>query len=488
MQHAAAVILFASASGYFEGGEHPQEHRVSAAADRCVAIAGGNTVGTPWTGCVVEELLEEQAAAERAGSDDYFPIVPHQLDPFGPDRSSSVRSSHPGRAQSELLKNLLRNYSCDHADAGSQPVRSLTWEYRARDPCASSSGGGGSGTSGLPFIHKPGFLPAGDDLPLRAAEGPLTEEAAMRACLSSKECAGFTFATSGPRGPGEKHAVHFKSAAETVTPNDGWHTFKRKARGLDCRPGKRAPPPPAERYTVDVLRESPPVYVVRDFVTAAECEHMLNITVPKMERSVVFGGGQGGQFSRHRQSYSVNMNPDYDDESNVVTRVVRRKFAFGREVAEYEDLVEGEGQEPLNSVYYKDWEDQYRPHCDGECYGGRYVRGGRIATSLTYCEVAARGGYTLFSRSNLKVVPRLRDMLFFGYKLKPDVEGGPPRMDDGKTEHTGCPLREGTKWIANTSQSRARCTDPSAFRAPCTTNAAAALCVCHRLRCGTARA
>lgn len=155
----------------------------------------------------------------------------------------------------------------------------------------------------------------------------------------------------------------------------------------------------------------------------------------------------GWQASSHRQSYSVNMHPDYDDESNVVTRVVRRKFAFAREVAEYTDLVEGEGQEPLNSVYYKDWDDQYRPHCDGECYGGPYRRGSRIATSLTYCEVASRGGYTLFTRSNLKVVPRLRDMLFFGYKLNPSTEGGLARMDPGFTEHSGCPLREGTKWM-----------------------------------------
>ena len=44
------------------------------------------------------------------------------------------------------------------------------------------------------------------------------------------------------------------------------------------------------------------------------------------------------------QSFSVNMYPDWDDESNVITRMVRRKFAFAREVAEYEELIEGEGQ------------------------------------------------------------------------------------------------------------------------------------------------
>ena len=39
-------------------------------------------------------------------------------------------------------------------------------------------------------------------------------------------------------------------------------------------------------------------------------------------------------------------------------------------------------------------------------------------------------------------------MLFFGYKLPPASEGGVPTMDRGHTEHTGCPLREGQKWIA----------------------------------------
>jgi hypothetical protein len=165
------------------------------------------------------------------------------------------------------------------------------------------------------------------------------------------------------------------------------------------------------------------------------------------------------------------------------------------QVAEYEELVEGEGQEPLNSVYYKNLDDQYRPHCDGQCHGGRYRKGERIATSLTYCAVADKGGYTMFSRTGLKVVPQIRQMLFFGYKLvrttpghasplaaqpnartadplrpvrscadatcavgcaarvrtqPPAVEDGMPLMDKGHTEHTGCPLREGSsaKWIA----------------------------------------
>ena len=93
---------------------------------------------------------------------------------------------------------------------------------------------------------------------------------------------------------------------------------------------------------------------------------------------------------------------------------------------------------------------QYRAHCDGECNGGPWREGKRIATGLVYCETADRGGDTLFTRVGLKVVPKPGQLLFFGYKLRD--EGSPTgwaaAMDNGVTEHSGCPLHEGRKWIA----------------------------------------
>ena len=159
-----------------------------------------------------------------------------------------------------------------------------------------------------------------------------------------------------------------------------------------------------------------------------------------MGPSVVVGGG----VSDWRQSYSVNMYPDYDDELDAVTRLARRKFAFAREHVGYTDLQENAGQEPINAVYYRNSGDHYGAHCDGECNGGGYRRGHRIATSLVYCTVAEEGAYTLFTRSGLKMVPKPRQMLFFGYLLNMSTRA----MDDGHTEHSGCPLRRGKKWIA----------------------------------------
>ena len=41
-----------------------------------------HTLGPEWFGCVVDELLRRQDAAKHVGSDDYYPVVPHELSPL----------------------------------------------------------------------------------------------------------------------------------------------------------------------------------------------------------------------------------------------------------------------------------------------------------------------------------------------------------------------------------------------------------------------
>mmetsp|Transcript_2712 Transcript_2712/g.8917 ORF Transcript_2712/g.8917 Transcript_2712/m.8917 type:complete len:445 (-) Transcript_2712:126-1460(-) len=420
--------LALQALAYYSGVASPRaERRVEEACAEC-ALKLGHALGPPWQRCVIELL--------QGYEDDEFSLS---------DFSYSPLTALPGagRANGELLKNLMRNFTCDFEDGGSQPLRTMTWQYQERDPCAGAS----ATEQARSFTYKAGYLPAGDEL--TELNGLMSEAEAEAACLASPVCRGFTY-NSGEGGrppPDAMRAVYFKSAIGEVGLSDQWHTLKRRggpgSKPLDCRRGKRAPPPLPSRLRVDVLRDAPPVYLVHDFASDEECEYMVNLTLPRMTPSVVFSGSKGAT-STYRSSYSVNMVPDFEDETDVVTRLMRRKFAFAREVAEYDELVENEGQEPVNAVYYKDDGDQYRPHCDGECHGGGYRRGRRIATSLTYCLVGDKGGYTSFDRAGLKVVPKRRMMLFFGYK----INGDPPAMDNGQTEHSGCPLREGRKWIA----------------------------------------
>jgi len=359
------LVPVAVALGYLGAKSDPHEARVEIACQAC-AEKLGHALGEPWQRCVIDTLKEEMLVARRTKRDDYFAVPDFKYSPLVAKNPGFMSlggglpaepTSLAGFKNTDTLINLMRNFTCDYEDGGSQPIRTMTWEYVPPDPCAVSPKG-----EEPSFVHKPGYLPAGDDL--TDINGAFTEAEASAVCLSATACKGFTF-NSPTRGTAVKQNVLFKSKIGDIGPSSEWHTLKRKSPQLDCRKGKRAPPPRPMRLQVDVLRESPPVYVVHDFASEEECDHMVNLTVPEMSPSVVFSGKEGST-STYRSSYSVNMFPDFDDEADPVTRLARRKFAFAREVAEYEGAVEGEGQEPVNAVYYKDYGDQYRPHCDGD--------------------------------------------------------------------------------------------------------------------------
>lgn len=60
-----------------------------------------------------------------------------------------------------------------------------------------------------------------------------------------------------------------------------------------------------------------------------------------------------------------------------------------------------------------------------------------------YCKTAEKGGGTIFTNTNIHVKPRNNTVLFFSYRGEDKV------MDPGRyTEHSGCPVEEGEKWIA----------------------------------------
>ena len=140
-------------SRYVQPGlSHPHEQKVADAGARCHESLG-HGLGPPWMQCVVDNLLVQQAAALSENRDDYFPLVNHSYAPF---TAQPQFRNEPGYVQHDLLKNLLRNATCDIEDGGSQPIRSFVWEHRPTDPC------GGTPTddphSDAIFQHKAGSL------------------------------------------------------------------------------------------------------------------------------------------------------------------------------------------------------------------------------------------------------------------------------------------------------------------------------------------
>ena len=156
--------LALQALAYFSGVASPRaERRVEEACAEC-ALKLGHALGPPWQRCVIELL--------QGYEDDEFSLS---------DFSYSPLTALPGagRANGELLKNLMRNFTCDFEDGGSQPLRTMTWQYQERDPCAGAS----ATEQARSFTYKAGYLPAGDEL--TELNGLMSEAEAEAACLAS---------------------------------------------------------------------------------------------------------------------------------------------------------------------------------------------------------------------------------------------------------------------------------------------------------------
>ena len=284
---ALLTLSTARAFGPLFTSEALRERIAIDSCERCKSKLG-NTLGDEWMSCVADDLLRVQQTAKADGSNRYFPVVSTEM--------AKLRPGGSRYGSSDELANILRNYSCEISDGGSQPLRSFEWTYQPVDPCA---GKGGSGVASLTvieaggvhqqrFAHDRGFLPAGNDL----RSERMTEQAAQDACWADTACAGFTYSFSGSEKERaeQKHNILFKTSSQGASSATGWHTW-RKLKQLDCSNTARAARSSPLRMTVNVLRESPPVYTIDDFVSDHECEQMLADTIPKMGRSVVGGGG-----------------------------------------------------------------------------------------------------------------------------------------------------------------------------------------------------
>lgn len=101
-----------------------------------------------------------------------------------------------------------------------------------------------------------------------------------------------------------------------------------------------------------------------------------------------------------------------------------------------------DGQEHFAIIQYN-IADEYTPHCDGSCDGMPHMKGGRVATAVMYLKTPDVGGGTVFTNTNLHIRPRNNTVVFFSYR------GEDGLMDTNRyTEHSGCPVIEGEKWIA----------------------------------------
>ena len=191
-----------------------------------------------------------------------------------------------------------------------------------------------------------------------------------------------------------------------------------------------------EGHAVDVVMtlRHPRVVVFGNLLTAAECDELMALARPRLERSETVDTSTGGsEVNAARTSDGMFFERG---EHLLITRLERRIAGLLNWPVEY-----GEG---LQILRYRPGA-RYEPHYDyfdPEKAGTPRIleRGGqRVGTLVMYLNTPARGGSTTFPDAGLEVAPVRGSAVFFSYdRPHPST----------RTLHGGAPVLAGEKWVA----------------------------------------
>jgi prolyl 4-hydroxylase len=192
----------------------------------------------------------------------------------------------------------------------------------------------------------------------------------------------------------------------------------------------------AAGHPVDVVMalKHPRVVVFGNLLTAAECDELMALSRPRLERSETVDTATGGsEVNAARTSDGMFFERG---EHPLIARIERRIAALLNWPVEY-----GEG---LQILRYRPGA-RYEPHYDyfdPEKSGTPRIleRGGqRVGTLVMYLNTPARGGSTTFPDAGLEVAPVRGSAVFFSYERP---------HPSTRTLHGGAPVLAGEKWVA----------------------------------------
>ena len=187
---------------------------------------------------------------------------------------------------------------------------------------------------------------------------------------------------------------------------------------------------------VEVLhrQHDPELVVFSNFLNAAECDALIELSRPRLSRSLTVDTKTGGEeINDSRTSQGMFFERL---ESVLVQKIEMRIAKLLRWPAR-----NGEGLQVLRY----DLGGEYLPHYDyfDPAEAGTTAllkRGGqRVATFIMYLNDVAEGGTTIFPDLQVRVWPERGHAVFFSY-----TEPHPST----RTLHGGTPVLAGEKWIA----------------------------------------
>lgn len=202
---------------------------------------------------------------------------------------------------------------------------------------------------------------------------------------------------------------------------------------------------------VTVLNLEPPLVIIHDFLSHAECEELiLAATHQELQRSTT---GATQETTDIRTSSTTWLREDGDDSSDSgrtsdKNHVLR---SFAQRVSQLSGLPT-ENMENVQIINYIETQkfDIHTDHLD--TFNDLDVRG-RLATCLVYLNDGYQGGETFFPEYDVSVKATKGSALFFWNTLeRPGMENYEPYMFlnvDTRLRHAGLPVINGVKWACN---------------------------------------
>ncbi len=188
---------------------------------------------------------------------------------------------------------------------------------------------------------------------------------------------------------------------------------------------------------VEVLSWNPRIFLIHNFLTDAECDHVIAKSKPELTRStVVDSGSETGKIHYARTSKGMFFPQITTDP--VIKSIEDRISLF--------TMIPKENGEAIQVLHYEVG-GEYQPHYDyfdPTSVGGAacYNRGGqRVASFIMYLHTTEGGGETIFPKAGVKVVPKKGNAVVF-YDCTLDGREDPLSL------HGGAPVAKGEKWIA----------------------------------------
>lgn len=193
-----------------------------------------------------------------------------------------------------------------------------------------------------------------------------------------------------------------------------------------------------DKHTVRIVGrvDEPDVVILQNVLTPAECDELIALSKPKLQRSRIVDHQTGAEeIMDLRSSYGTYF---LRGENALVKRIEQRLATLIGMPVDH-----GEGIQILHygvGAEYLPHYDFFLPESTGSAI--HVQKGGqRIISVIMYLNDVEAGGATIFPEINLSVAPRKGGAVYFSYCNSQN-------QLDRMTLHGGAPVQRGEKWIA----------------------------------------